>query len=65
MAESSEQVLDYLTELSDEQAQRIGQRARQRVLDAHTPARRAAQLEDYLEQALSEHQDARAADAKR
>lgn len=45
---SAGQVLRLLRELSDAERLALGQRARQRVLRAHTAAHRAAELEMYL-----------------
>lgn len=41
------ETLQYLQELSDVDRQAIGERARQRVLSAHTAAHRALELEQY------------------
>jgi len=48
---SSDQVLRWLRELSEPERQRIGRRARRRVLTEHTAERRAEQLERYLDEA--------------
>lgn len=65
LAESTEQAVEYLTDIDDEQARQIGRRARQRVLAEHTPAHRAEQLEQYVERARGQSSPARAAQAKR
>jgi hypothetical protein len=39
--------------LTRKERQQIGQRARRRVLQAHTAAHRAAELEHYLREALA------------
>ena len=51
VAESSEEVVEYLTELDDRARREIGQCARGRALTDHTPDRRAAELEAYFEEA--------------
>lgn len=48
-AETADDVLRYVTELSDEDRAVIGQAARQRVLESHTGERRARDLEMHLE----------------
>ena len=57
LARSADDVTSYLTDVSDEQAQRIANAARQRICDEHSSEHRAAELESYL-------QDARAAVAR-
>jgi spore maturation protein CgeB len=47
-ASSTRQVLEYLRELSESERQALGQRARRRVLAAHTAAHRAAELEEHV-----------------
>ncbi|HEX8229885.1 MAG TPA: glycosyltransferase [Chloroflexia bacterium] len=47
VARSPEDTLSYLRDLSEEERQAIGERARQRVLQHHTSAHRAAELEGY------------------
>jgi spore maturation protein CgeB len=51
VAETAEDVVQILRRTPDEQLQRIAQRARRRVLDHHTAAQRAAELEQYVEEA--------------
>ena len=51
LAESPDDTLRYLRDLPDSERRLIGQRARERVLAAHTPAHRAAQIEQYYEEA--------------
>jgi spore maturation protein CgeB len=63
LAESTQQAVDYLEQMSDQQCQDIGQRARERVLAEHTPEHRVDQLEHYLEQAHSAPNTARRAGA--
>jgi spore maturation protein CgeB len=48
MAESSSQVLSYLTNLSPEGARAIGRRAQERVLAEHSAERRAVQFEEFV-----------------
>jgi spore maturation protein CgeB len=57
LARSADDVTSYLNEVSDEQAARIANAARQRICDEHSSAHRAAELESYL-------QDARASVAR-
>ncbi len=49
----ADDVLRYLTECSDEEARRIGDRARERVLAAHTSSHRALEFERAVDNALS------------
>jgi spore maturation protein CgeB len=53
VARSRDDTRRYLRELPEEERIRIGERARQRVLLAHTAAHRAAELERYALDALS------------
>ncbi|MBV9866239.1 MAG: glycosyltransferase [Abitibacteriaceae bacterium] len=48
IARSAGDTLQYLQNLSEEQRQSIGQRARERVLAQHTAAHRAGELEGYV-----------------
>lgn len=48
VAEDADDVVDFVEGISPEQARRIGSRARQRMLDEHTYAHRAAELEALL-----------------
>ena len=48
IADSAEQVLEYLRGISEEERRRIGRRARARIVAAHTPAHRAVELESHL-----------------
>lgn len=50
---SAEDVTGYLTTLGDEDRNRIGARARARVLAEHTAAHRAATLEGYVRDAMA------------
>jgi spore maturation protein CgeB len=52
IARSAEDSLSYLRGISEEERRAIGGRARARVLAEHTAARRAAQLEEYVMEAL-------------
>jgi spore maturation protein CgeB len=47
IADSPDQTLEYLTDMTEKERKEIGQRARRRVLREHTAARRSAQLEHY------------------
>jgi spore maturation protein CgeB len=59
IAESSADVLRYLR-ISDDDRRRIGQRARTRVLEEHTAAHRAEELERYVAEALGQEKEAAA-----
>ena len=48
VAESTEEMLGILRQMPEDAAQALGRRARERVLDKHTAAHRAAELEAYL-----------------
>jgi spore maturation protein CgeB len=48
VAESAEQVITYIQDTDEAQLRRIGLAARERVLDEHSSARRAEQLEGYI-----------------
>jgi spore maturation protein CgeB len=52
IADSPEKTLEYLFELSAQEREHIGQRARERVLSEHTALRRAEELEGYARQLL-------------
>ena len=51
VARSTEEALRYLRETPEAERRRIGERARQRVLAAHTAAHRATELAGYVEEA--------------
>ncbi len=53
VAHSKADTLRYLRSLPNEERTAIGERARKRVLSAHTAAHRAAELEGYLQEALN------------
>jgi spore maturation protein CgeB len=53
VARSSEDVLNWIRDTSDEERSQLGQRARARVMAEHTAAHRAAELEGYALQLLS------------
>jgi spore maturation protein CgeB len=53
VADSPEQTLEYLLDLSAPEREAIGERARERVLSEHTALHRAAELEDYARLLLS------------
>jgi spore maturation protein CgeB len=59
IAESSADVLRYLR-MSDDDRKRIGTRARARVLEEHTAAHRAEEVEEFVEEALAVEPSARA-----
>jgi spore maturation protein CgeB len=52
VASSSEDVLAYLTNVSDAERRAIGERARRRVLEDHTSEQRAIELESYYEEVI-------------
>jgi spore maturation protein CgeB len=54
MAQNSRDVLRYLRDISESERIAIGNRARARVMSAHTAAHRAAELEGYIKEALGE-----------
>lgn len=49
LANAAEQVIRCLREMSDAERDRVARAARQRVLEAHTSAKRAQELESYIE----------------
>lgn len=53
VARSPEETQRYLREITDNERQEIGKRARARVLSAHTAAHRAAELEGYALELMS------------
>src|SRR5437764_12990099 len=53
IARDTEDVLHYLRDLSTAQRQRIGSRAREKVLAAHTAAHRAVELEQLATQLIN------------
>ncbi len=48
LAESADHVLEYLKKILPAERERMGRRARGRIVKSHTPAHRAAELEKYL-----------------
>lgn len=52
LAGSSEDILAYLLEMTEEERQAVAARARRKVLSCHTAAHRAVELETYLRQHL-------------
>jgi len=48
LARSADQVLEHLNVVSPAERARLGRRARARIVQSHTPAHRAAELEKYL-----------------
>jgi spore maturation protein CgeB len=48
LANTSQQVLEYLREMPDEERRRVGCAARERVLRSHTSVHRAIELEHYV-----------------
>jgi spore maturation protein CgeB len=53
VARSSDEALDCLRNISDQERRRIGARAHERVMSAHTAAHRAAELEAYALEVLA------------
>ena len=53
IAHDEDDVQRYLSTISREEARMIGDRARQRVLKAHTSRHRARELEEYLFELIS------------
>lgn len=51
LATNADDTLRILRDTSDRDRARIGQAARRRILSAHTPEKRATQLEEYYEEA--------------
>ena len=54
VSRSPEDTLHYLREIPEKERQAIGARARERILGAHTAAHRAAELEGYLRDVLTQ-----------
>jgi spore maturation protein CgeB len=52
VANSTEDVLAYLQNTSESERKSIGYAARKKILNAHTSAHRAAELEEYVREAL-------------
>jgi spore maturation protein CgeB len=55
---SGDDVVQYVTGLSDEEVRRIGRRAQERVLTEHSSERRAMQFEGYVGSRVRGHQSA-------
>ena len=51
-ASSADEVLHYLSEISEHDRHAIGERARKRVLAEHTAERRAIELEEYVSEVM-------------
>jgi spore maturation protein CgeB len=56
VSSSAEETLRHLSELSAEQRSRIGERARARVLSAHTASHRVDELESYMADVLKKQE---------
>jgi spore maturation protein CgeB len=52
ISKSSEETISYLTTISNEEVNAMGERARVKVLKEHTAAHRAIELENYYNEAL-------------
>jgi len=48
LAESSEEVVNYLSAVGEEEARAIGSRAQERVIAEHSAEKRAEQFEDLV-----------------
>jgi spore maturation protein CgeB len=59
LVRSAAEVIRVLRSTSDAEGRALGQRARQRVLDAHTAAHRAAELQEYVLAAAGRRRQAR------
>lgn len=64
LAESTEQAVEYIRNMSDQECRNMGQRARQKVLAEHTPEHRVEQLERYVAEAQSASTAARPVEAE-
>jgi spore maturation protein CgeB len=54
VARTQADLLGYLQEMPDAERLELGRRARARVLEAHTAAHRAVELEGYLREVLAQ-----------
>ena len=61
LAKSTEDVLDILATTAEEDRRKVGECARRRVLREHTAAHRAAQLEEYIREAICAREGTRVA----
>jgi spore maturation protein CgeB len=52
IAQETAQIVHYLRDLDDQQLQKMGTKARDRVLEEHSSAERARQLEELIEEAV-------------
>ena len=59
IARSTEDMLEILREMPESNARAMGERARERVLAAHTAAHRAAELEGFVEECRYQHAENR------
>jgi spore maturation protein CgeB len=55
VSRSSHETLQYLRDISEEERQALGARARTRVLTAHTAAHRVEMLQGYVEEVWKRH----------
>ncbi len=58
IARTTEDVLNYLNEISGEDRRQIGENARQKVMQGHTAKARARELEQYMTEAIKEKETA-------
>jgi spore maturation protein CgeB len=60
IARTTEDVLNYLNSISDEERRQIGENARQKVMQGHTAKARAMELEQYMLDAVKQNETAEA-----
>jgi spore maturation protein CgeB len=56
IAKSSRDTHHYLSEMTEEERKKIGEKARKKALNFHTAAHRATELENYFKEAYVKHQ---------
>lgn len=59
LASSRDEVIDYMENVSEQQARRIGEAARQRILEKHTATHRALEFEQIVDRILTETKQSR------
>src|SRR3954469_9822552 len=55
ISKSADDTISYLTDISEQERKAIGERTRQKVLNHHTAAHRASELEMYYKEAVSKN----------
>jgi spore maturation protein CgeB len=55
LAQSAQDVVAYMSQMSDEEVSAIGRRARERVLAEHTAQQRATEFENAIAAAMAKH----------